>query len=129
MKRIFTLLIVSLVIFASCSDDERTKEEYKAWLEETYAELKGVSESVECVNIEEWSIVEVGQNACGHPLHYLPVHQSANTILFQKQVEGYTKTSIRYVEKWYADVDCTQETPIAPKGIESVDGKAVLVYE
>ncbi len=124
----FTGLTVLLVIFASCSDDARSKEEYEVWLDETFAELQAVSESVECVNVDEWTIVEVGQDACGYPMHYLPVHESVNSVLFQKQIQGYTNTSLRYVEKWYANVDCSQVNHLVPIGIECVDGKAVLVY-
>ncbi|MCG8582723.1 MAG: hypothetical protein MI866_22560 [Bacteroidales bacterium] len=129
MKRIVTFLIASLFIFAACDDDGKTKEEYEVWLEETYGELKAVSESVECIDTDEWLIIELGQNPCGDPMHYLPVHESVNTIIFQKQVEGYTNTSIKYNEKGYSDIDCTQEFQPAPTGIISVDGKAVLVYE
>ncbi|WP_430816977.1 hypothetical protein [Carboxylicivirga sp. RSCT41] len=129
MKRVFTLMMVSLLIFAACDNDERSKEEYEVWLEETYGELKAVSESVECIDTDEWSIVALGQNICGDPMHYLPVHESVNSIIFQKQVEGFTNTSIRYNEKWYSDTDCSQVFQPAPTGIECVDGKAVLVYE
>lgn len=120
---------MSLMVFASCDDDERTKEEYEIWLDETYTELKAVSESVECDDANEWSIVELGVDVCGHPMHYLPIHESVNTVIFQKQVEGYTKTSSRYAEKWYSNVACTQVEPVAPIGIVCEDGKAVLVYE
>lgn len=129
MKRIFKLLMVLFVVLVSCEDSERSKEEYEVWLEETYDELVMISESVECTNPDEWVIVAIGQNICGDPMYYLPVHESVNTIIFQKKVEGYTNTSIRYVEKWHSNTACSQELRPNVVGIECADGKSVLIYE
>jgi len=125
--RFFFLSLLVLRLFTSC-DDEWSKEEYELWLEENYAELLAVSESVDCVDAAEWSIVEVGYGICGGPAHYLPIHQSVNTAEFQNRIKAYNRISKTYRDKWYKEVMCCLIYMPPPTGVKCVDGKAELEY-
>lgn len=126
--RFFFLVLISLTLIYSCESDEKSKEEYELWLDETYKELVAISESVECNNADEWEFAAIGRSYCGGPAYYLPYHQSVNTILFQKKIEGFNNVSDNYMEKWHSEVACTMIYWPPPTGVKCEDGKAVLEY-
>jgi hypothetical protein len=129
MNKCFFFLTFAAFLFTSaCDDNEMSKEEYEAWLEKTHAELLTISESVTCTNSDEWDFMPIGRGVCGGPAHYLPYHESVNTILFQKKVAAYDKASETYRRKWFNGIICCQMYMPPPTGVKCEKGKAVLVY-
>jgi|GEM_PF-320830 len=128
MKKILFLLLFLPLLINGCDNDELSKEEYKEMLDKELAELKVISQSLECTDATEWDFIEVGRSICGGPQVYLPYHSSVATNYFFQKIEAYNKASKYYVDKWYKDVACVLIYLPPPTGIECVDGEAKLVF-
>ncbi|MEN8139573.1 MAG: hypothetical protein ABFR62_14220 [Bacteroidota bacterium] len=107
-------------------DSETTKEQDAAMLEERYAEILTLSQSVNCDNPDDWTFTAIGSKACGGPANYIAYSKKIDTTAFLNLVEEFTLAQAIYNVKWGIMSDCTV-TP-KPVGVDCKDGKAILIY-
>lgn len=123
--RIISAALICATFFA-CTNDELTQEEYLEWLETQYAELKIISESVECSNSDDWVLYEVGYGMCGS--NYIPFSKSVDNALLKQKITAYNQAAQKYFEKYLdGHIHCCF-IPEPPSGVICIDGKAELDY-
>ncbi|MBP2831551.1 hypothetical protein J8281_05060 [Aquimarina sp. U1-2] len=128
-------LVVALVLFfgilTGCTSDDTSvpnpkQKEQNDSLEEMLGELIKISESVNCVNADDWTFTPIGSKACGGPTGFLAYSTTIDTYDFLQKVTTYATAMNAYNIKWNIVSDCS--VPATPVDVACVDGKAELVY-
>lgn len=118
------IIIIGLLLFASCNSDDGISEEDLA---NQFREILAIAESESCVNVDDWLLVGIGAKPCGGPSGYIAYSINIDTEAFLALVENYNKNVQEYNEREELISDCAIVSP--PSSIRCENDKAVLVYE
>ncbi len=119
----FYLYIVVLGSLLSCSSDDIQADD----LEEQLKTLVALSESVACIDSNDWQFAGIGSKPCGGPTGYIAYSSAIDTADFLSRLTAYNEAVRAYNESNGGLSDCAFVSP--PTRIECEDGKAVLVYQ
>ncbi|BFP40407.1 hypothetical protein FGF1_12520 [Flavobacteriaceae bacterium GF1] len=119
----FYVYIVVLGSLLSCSSDDVQTDD----LEEQLNTLVALSESVTCIDSNDWQFAGIGSKPCGGPTGYIAYSNAIDTVDFLSRLAAYNEAVRAYNESNGLPSDCALLNP--PTRIECEDGKAVLVYQ
>ena len=119
----FCFYIVVLGSLLSCSSDDVQADD----LQEQLNTLVALSESVDCIDGNDWHFAGIGSKPCGGPTGYIAYSTAIDTADFLSRLAAYNEAVRAYNESNGLPSDCALVNP--PTRIECEDGKAVLVYQ
>lgn len=119
----FYLYITILGGLLSCSSDDVQADD----LQEQLNTLVALSESVDCIDGNDWQFAGIGSKPCGGPTGYIAYSTAIDTADFLSRLAAYNEAVRAYNESNGLPSDCALVNP--PTRIECEDGKAVLVYQ
>lgn len=128
MKKLFFVVFIICLNFASCSNDEDSMEEESQKLEKMHKELVDLSlvNSQTCTNAEEWDFVKLTPNACGENRGYIVYSKKINKSAFLAKVQTYSNAQLAFDKRWNIYISC-DVSPL-PSGAACVDGKVRLDF-
>lgn len=105
---------------------ENSQDEDQKKIAAMYAELQQLSESVACINADEWYFTGIGSKACGGVNSYIAYSSKIDTVSFLSKAEKYTSAMADFNKKWGIISDCSLVLP--PSKVTCEDGKPKLLY-
>ena len=123
MKR---LIFVILTVLSLGCQDNATQEEELEVLNNMFAEIEMLANSVACENAADWNFVAYGSKACGGPQGYIAYSNQIDVNAFLRLVENYTTAEREFNLRWGVASDCAFVTP--PSEVLCENGVAVLNY-
>jgi len=130
--RLLALVVVSIFLFQACTDEPEeqcdpagiTQEEDASKLQALFAQIKELSESVNCENPADWSFTAYGSKPCGGPQGYIAYANDLDVESFLDLVKMYTDAEAAFNERWGAISDCAVVNP--PSRVVYEEGIPIL---
>lgn len=119
--------LVCLLLIISCSSNDIIMELEQQALNKMLFEIRTMANSKNCINPENWQIIDYVHKACGGAMGYIAYSNKIQVDRFLEKIELLKKTQKEFNRKWGVTSDCS--IPVAPIGIICENNKAKLIYE
>lgn len=125
--KLLTLLSV-LLFFLSCSKSNQhsMKDQDQQALVKEYDAIQKIYASFTCEENIEWTIIGLGEKACGGHKEFIAYPNQINQEEFNKRILDYNKSEKDFNIKY--NIISTCEAIIKPNRVVCQQGKPILVY-
>ncbi|WP_111308380.1 hypothetical protein [Confluentibacter sediminis] len=120
--RIISLDNNQLTVKRELSEQEKDHQD----LMNLFNEITTLSNSISCIDSNNWSFTSYGTKACGGPQGFIAYSNEIDTVEFLKKIEAYNLAEKQYNIKW--SIFSTCDVPKQPTSIECQNGYPIFKY-
>ncbi|MFZ4263184.1 hypothetical protein ACFRAE_14180 [Sphingobacterium sp. HJSM2_6] len=125
--KLLTLAIALFLIFACSKSNQSTMKDHdQKQLIQEYEAIKKIYSSFSCEATMEWTIIGLGNRACGGFQEFLAYPDNIDQEKFKQQILDYNDMEKEFNINY--NIVSTCESILPPHRVICKDGKALLVY-